>query len=197
MSTAQPVCLTTYANSPEDVIDGALAAARRGDAELQALLDEQPMPIYVTDADGWVSYFNRACVDFAGRTPVPGEDRWCVTWRLHTEEGALLPHDDCPMAVAIRERRPVRGAVAVAERPDGTRALFTPYPTPMFDDDGGLAGAVNVLIDITDRRQAEALKAQALRCRRLAQSVTDPQTVRTLSLMAADYEGKARGLAPA
>jgi PAS domain S-box-containing protein len=178
-----------------DEIAGAVAAAARADrGGLQALLDSQPAPIYVTDADGWVTSYNRACIDFAGRTPVPGQDRWCVTWRLHTESGALLPHDQCPMAVALRERRQLRGLVAVAERPDGTRVVFTPYPTPILDDEGELAGAVNILIDVTDRRQAGALKAQAKRCRRLAQSVTDNRTVQTLTLMAAEYEAQAQAL---
>lgn len=186
--------LSSPTSSPEELIDVTLAAVRGGDADLHALLDDHPVPIYLTDADGWVTFFNRACIDFAGRAPVPGQDRWCVTWRLHTESGVPLAHDACPMAVAIRERKRVRGAVAVAERPDGTRVLFTPYPTPIVDEGGTLTGAVNLLIDITDRRQAEAMKAQALRCRRLAQTVSDPKTVRTLSLMAEDYEGKARGL---
>lgn len=184
------------ADAAPDEIVGAVAAAARADrGELQALLDSQPAPIYLTDADGWVTYFNRACADFAGRTPVPGQDRWCVTWRLHTESGAFLPHDQCPMAVALRERKQLRGLVAVAERPDGTRVVFTPYPTPILDDQGGLHGAVNILIDVTDRRQAGALTAQAKRCRRLAQSVTDSRTVRTLTQMAAEYEAQARALA--
>ena len=175
-----------------------VAAAARWDADaLQTLLDAQPVPIYLTDSDGWVTFFNRACIDFAGRVPVPGEDRWCVTWRLHTEGGSPLPHDQCPMAIAVKERRPVRGAVAAAERPDGTRVLFTPFPTPIEDESGAPAGAVNILIDVTDARQANALKVQAQRCRRLARSVSDPQTVKTLTLMAADYEDKARTLARA
>jgi PAS domain S-box-containing protein len=194
-STAEPVLLALPSASPDELIDVAIGAARCSDAELQAQIDQMPVPIYLTDAEGWVTYFNRACADFAGRTPVAGEDRWCVTWRLHTEGGAFLPHEQCPMAVAIRERRPVRGAIAVAERPDGTRVLFSPYPTPILDEDGLLTGAVNILIDVTDRRQAEALKVQALRCRRLARSVSDPRTVKTLTLMAADYEQKARSLA--
>jgi PAS domain S-box-containing protein len=173
---------------------GSIAAARSRGEALQALLEAQPVPIYLTDAEGWVTAFNRACTDFAGRKPVPGQDRWCVTWRLHTEGGAFLPHEECPMAVAIREGRKVRGAVAVAERPDGTRVLFTPYPTPMFDEAGEVTGAVNILLDLTDRRQASALKAQAQRCRRLAQSVTDTQTVATLQAMAVEYDEKARSL---
>ena len=48
-----------------------------------------------------------------------------------------------------------------------------------------MAGAVNILIDVTDHRQAGALRAQAMRCRRLAHSVTDQQAVDTLLLMAA------------
>ncbi len=104
-------------------------------------------------------------------------------WKLYGEDGAFLPHEDCPMAVAIRENRPIRGAVAAAERPDGTRVMFTPYPTPLIGADGRIAGAVNILIDVTDARQAAALRVQAMRCRRLAQSVCDPQAVETLSLM--------------
>ena len=79
----------------------------------------------------------------------------------------------------------MRGAVALAERPDGTRVMFTPYPTPLIDEDGDIAGAVNILIDVTDHRQAGALRAQAMRCRRLALSLTDQQAIDTLLLMAA------------
>jgi signal transduction histidine kinase len=47
----------------------------------------------------------------------------------------------------------------MAERPDGTRVMFQPYPTPLRDDHGRLVGAVNVMIDVTERNRAE----QALR----------------------------------
>src|SRR5690606_6198070 len=70
-------------------------------------------------------------------------------------DGSHLPHDQCPMAMALKERRPIYGAEAVAERPDGTEIPFLAYPTPFYDSDGRLQGAVNVLVDITDRKQAE------------------------------------------
>jgi PAS domain-containing protein len=62
------------------------------------------------------------------------------------------------MAIAIREQRPVRGMEAVAERPDGTRVPFEPYPIPLFDASGALIGAINMLIDITDRKRADEVK---------------------------------------
>lgn len=185
---------STAAGSPEDLIGLAVAAAGSDEADFHALLEALPAPIYVTDADGWITYFNRACIDFAGRTPTLGQDRWCVTWKLYSTDGAFLPHEDCPMAVAIKEKRVVRGAVAAAERPDGTRVMFTPYPTPLIGADGAIVGAVNILIDVTDARQAAALRVQAMRCRRLAQSVSDQQAVDTLLLMASEYDEKAQSL---
>jgi hypothetical protein len=59
------------------------------------------------------------------------------------------------MAVALRENRPLRGAEAIAERPDGTRIPFIPFPTPLRDPhSGALIGAVNMLVDITERKAA-------------------------------------------
>ncbi|MBV9571271.1 MAG: PAS domain-containing protein [Alphaproteobacteria bacterium] len=178
----------------ESLIEQAVAALSAGDEGLWAALDTIPAPLYVTDADGVVRYFNPACVDFAGRTPVVGQDRWCVTWKLYTEAGDALPHDQCPMAKAIVEQQPVRNVVAVAERPDGNRVTFMPYPTPLFGPDGSFRGAVNMLIDVTERRQADSLRAQAERCRRLARSVGDSRTNEALQLLADEYEDKASRL---
>ena len=74
-----------------------------------------------------------------------------------------MAHDECPMAIALKEDRIVRGMEAVAERPDGTRVPFIPYPTPIHDDAGKLVGAVNMLVDITDRKRAEEQQALLVR----------------------------------
>ena len=190
----EPDWIHPAATTPEEMVGVAVAAARRGESALQSVLSVLPAPIYTTDCDGWITFYNQACIDFAGRTPTVGEDRWCVTWKLYAEDGSFLPHEDCPMAVAVKERRAVRGALAAAERPDGTRVMFIPYPTPLVDEDGDVVGAVNILIDVTDHRQAGALRAQAMRCRRLAQSLTDRQAVETLLVMAGEYDAKAQSL---
>jgi PAS domain S-box-containing protein len=179
---------------PAKAIQVALSAVQRSPTELQQALESIPAPIYLTDTEGWVTFFNSACINFAGRTPVAGQDRWCVTWRLMTEQGKQLPHDLCPMALAIKERREVSGVVAIAERPDGTSLLFTPHPKLIYSEDGTFTGAVNLLIDITEQRQVAALLDQAQRCRRLAAAVMDERTTRTLNELAEDYEAKARAL---
>jgi PAS domain S-box-containing protein len=122
---------------------------------LQDLLAAIPAAIYTTDAQGRITYFNQAAVELAGRTPTIGSDEWCVTWKLFNPDGTPLPHDECPMAVALKEGRPIRDAEAIAERPDGTRVPFIPYPTPLRDAFGKVVGAINMLADISERRQAE------------------------------------------
>jgi len=82
------------------------------------LLNALPAAIYTTDGDGRITFYNEAAVAFSGRRPTIGSDFWCVTWRLFWPDGTPLPHDQCPMAVALKEGRAVRGLEAVAERPD-------------------------------------------------------------------------------
>ena len=178
--------------TPQAYLDTALASLSN-DSDWRSSLDALPVPVYTTDAHGAVTYWNRACVAFAGREPKLGEDKWCVTWQLYTTTGEPLPHDQCPMAEALREKREVRGAVAIALRPDGTRRAFTPYPTPLFDEAGDLTGAVNLLIDVTEE-QSSALLQQAKRCRRLSRTSSDQWSGKVLRDMAEAYEQSAKAL---
>jgi hypothetical protein len=141
-----------------------------------------------------VTYWNKACVTLAGRQPRLGQDRWCVTWQIYTTTGERMPHDQCPMAETIRNRAPVRGKVAIALRPDGSRVAFLPYPTPLFDADGKFTGAINMLVDVSDR-QAEALGEEARRCRRLAGATYNREMSGILDTMADEFERTAQGLA--
>jgi hypothetical protein len=81
--------------------------------------------------------------------------------RLYSKENQRLPHDECPMAIAIQEKRIVRGVEAIAERPDGTRVKFLPYPTPLLDGDGNLVGAVNMFIDVAEWKERRVVGQQA------------------------------------
>ena len=129
--------------------------ASRGTHDFLEIVDVLPVAVYTTDAEGRLTYFNEAARKLSGRTPEIGSDRWCVTWKLFLPDGTPLPHDQCPMAVVLRGGSVADGTECIAERPDGTRFWFTPYPAVLRDDEGRIAGGVNVLVDITDRKNAE------------------------------------------
>jgi PAS domain S-box-containing protein len=118
------------------------------------LLEALPVAVYTTDADGRITFYNQAAADLWGHHPELGSSQWCGSWRLYWPDGRPLPHGECPMAVALKEGRQVRGLEAIAERPDGKRVRFLPYPTPLRDASGRLIGAINLLMDITDRHEA-------------------------------------------
>lgn len=177
------------------MLDEALGALSTAN-DWRSVVDSLSAPIYTTDAAGAVTYWNRACVELAGRVPELGQDHWCVTWQLYTTTGEFIPHDKCPMAEAIRERRQVRDAVAIALRPDGSRVAFRAYPTPLFDGEGALTGAINMLVDVSDE-QAQSLVTQAERCRRLAGATFNRDICAMLDDMALGYEQTAEQLSKA
>jgi len=119
------------------------------------LIQALPAAVYTCDADGYVVTFNAAAVELWGRSPETGKDRWCGSPRIFLPDGNPLALEDCPMAVTLREGRPDLGKEIIIERTDGTRRHVIPYPTPIHDGAGRLAGAVNMLVDITRRKKDE------------------------------------------
>lgn len=106
-------------------VDGIANQIRRAgddpkEARYHQILDALPVAIYTTDARGIITYFNRAAAELAGREPKIGQDQWCVTFKLFTVDGKAMPHDQCPMAITLKEGRPVRNVEAIAQRPDGS-----------------------------------------------------------------------------
>ena len=124
------------------------------------ILEALPVAVYITDAEGRITFYNQAAADLWGHRPKLGTDFWCGSWRLYWPDGAPMAHHECPMATAIKEGRPIRDIEAVLERPDGARVPFRPYPTPLKDESGRVIGAINLLIDATDLKQAEIESAR-------------------------------------
>lgn len=165
---------------PIDIFDAARTLAEldpRGGAVPHALtsrefLDSLGVALYTTDADGRITFFNEAAARFWGRRPAMGE-LWCGSLRLYHPDGRRMRHDECPMAIALKENRTTHGGEATAERPDGSRVGFIAYPTPLHDSEARLIGAVNVLVDVTARRRAEDELRETTRALRGSNAVRD------------------------
>jgi PAS domain S-box-containing protein len=144
MTNGQTLALTNF------VARGHLA-----DGVFREMVEALPVAIYITDANGRLTFFNEAAVKLSGRVPEIGTDQWCVTWKLFLPDGTPLPHDQCPMAQALKGGEVPTGIECIAERPDGTRFWFTPCPAILRDAAGSIVGGINLLVDITDRKNAE------------------------------------------
>lgn len=148
---------------PFSAVAHAQASLAERERRFRELLNALPAPVYTTDAEGRLTFYNDAAAELWGQRPQLGTSSWCGSPKLFWADGTPMAHEDSPMAIAIKEDRPVRHMEAVCERPDGTRVPFVPYPTPLHDEAGKLIGAVNMLVDITERKRAEEQQALLVR----------------------------------
>jgi len=119
------------------------------------LMQGLPVAVYITDKDGYITYFNESAAELWGRCPVIGADRWCGSWKLRHLDGNAMAHRDCPMAVALLEGRNVHGGKAVIERPNGELIPFCAHPILLRDATGKVEGAMNTLLDLRTQTRAD------------------------------------------
>ena len=126
------------------------------------LIENLPAAVYTTDKDGYITSYNAAAAELWGRQPEIGKDMWCGSWKIYEVDGiTTLPLHNCPMAIALREKRKVIATdPLILERPDGSRRFFIPHPEPMFDQKGNMTGAFNMLVDVTEGKMLENERAR-------------------------------------
>ncbi|MBO9682582.1 MAG: PAS domain S-box protein [Flavisolibacter sp.] len=128
---------------------------RKSETRYKNLIQSLATPLYTTDTMGRITMYNKAAADLWGKEPEIGKDMWCGSYRIFNTDGTQMPLDTCPMAVCLNEKRAVYGEEILVARPDGSIRHVAPHPQPLFDDEGNMTGAINMLIDITDIKRAE------------------------------------------
>ena len=143
--------------SREALLSASNERLRAQEGAFRRLLGALPAAIYTTDRAGYLTYCNQAAVELWGRRPELGQDKWSDLWRLHYPDGTSVPLDERPTQIVLNKGRAVRGREALLERPDGTLVPIMPCPAPLIDERGSVIGVVNMQVDITERKQAEAV----------------------------------------
>lgn len=120
---------------------------------LADVFDALPMAIYTTDAAGKIVCSNAVAATLFGAEPAEGA--WTGARQLYWPNG--LPMRDTPMSIAIKERRPIRGAEGLIDGPDGTLLRVLIYSTPMFQGDM-VIGGVNVIVELGEQNRTAYLE---------------------------------------
>ncbi len=147
---------------------------RESELRYRDMLDALPAAVYTTDARGRIVHYNTAAVAASGRTPVIGEDDSRIIWKFLKADGSPLDHEDYPMAITLKDGRNLRGQQLIVERPDGSRFWGEIYPTRLSNRAGEVVGGINMIIDITARKQLEESQRNSeVRYRRLFEAAKD------------------------
>jgi two-component system cell cycle sensor histidine kinase/response regulator CckA len=128
---------------------------RISEERFRTLVMALPAAVYTTDQNGLITLFNEHAVELWGRRPELGKDRWCGSWKLHRPDGALIPPDQSPMAVTLREGHGIQGEEFIVERPTGSKVHVLEHPDVLRGASGESVGAVNMVIDLTQMKHLE------------------------------------------
>lgn len=152
------------------------------------LIQTLPIAMYTIDAEGYIDLYNQAAETLWGRKPEPGVDRWCGSYKLSALDGTPISHENCPMALAFREGRSMEEEIYMY-RSNGDRRHVIVHPQVLLDDNGKTIGASKVMIDITERKEAdEALRKSEEKFRLLSASLETLVEERTNELKKANKE---------
>lgn len=171
-----------------------LAATYVSEVQFRQLVDKLPAAVYTCDAEGLITYCNRNAAQMWGREPALNDpmERFCGSLKLFTPDGLAMKHEDCWMAVALKDGKAYNGKEFILERPDGRRLMGLAYINPIHAPSGQLLGAVNVLVDVTEQKKTEALLAGQKRVlEMLAKGAELPDVLATIVRL---IEGQSDGI---
>lgn len=132
-----------------------LAILKETENQFYQLFQNLQTPIYTTDPEGRITFYNMAAADLWGRKPEINKDFWYGSMKACTLDGKPLSLDKPAMAECMRQAQSIPALELIIEMPDGSQRIVVPYPTPLYDASGNVSGAINVLIDITARKNVE------------------------------------------
>jgi len=147
----------TGGNLNDPITSSLDTALWQSEEQYRRLLDGLPAGAYTCDTNGLITYYNREAVRLWGREPRLNDltDRYCGSFKLFAIDGTPISHDQCWMALALRDNANYTGRQIIVERPDGERRFAMAHASPIRGKAGQILGAINILVDITDRVRAE------------------------------------------
>jgi PAS domain S-box-containing protein len=141
----------------------AEASLRREQEFSRVVVENMSEGVVACDADGILTLFNRTVRQWHGVDcrAVPPEE-WTSLYDLYDADGVTpLPTENIPLLRALRGESVREAAMAIVAKGQSPRYVLA-SGDPLFDVTGCKMGAVVVMHDITERKQAEAaLRQQA------------------------------------
>ncbi|HEX3902640.1 MAG TPA: ATP-binding protein [Polyangia bacterium] len=134
------------------------ALQRAGEERYRQLLDGLPQSIWAADAEGHITFWNRAGLAYQGRDsgPVTDESLW----------GALHPEDRAGVREEFRDGIARRVAferqLRLRRASDGSHRWHLVRVVPEWAGDGSLSGWIATATDIDDQKKAEQTLREAI-----------------------------------
>lgn len=132
-------------------------ALHQSEVWFRGLLENLPAAAYTCNSEGLITYYNQSAIELWGREPRLNDsiDRFCGSHKLFAPDGSPIDHDHCWMALALEQNQEFLAREIIIQRPDKSRVSALAYANPLRDECGTIVGAMNILIDISERKRLE------------------------------------------
>ncbi|MES2461121.1 MAG: DUF4118 domain-containing protein, partial [Armatimonadota bacterium] len=143
-----------------------LEQSQNTQARLQTIMDVAPVGVITCDEKGYLNYANREAERFWGQALVPGGPETWGRYGLRSADGKQRQPGETGLLRALKHNDDVVKDDVIIARPDKTEILAQASSAAILDQNRNLLGAMCAMIDITERRQAEVFREQALQMSR-------------------------------
>ncbi len=137
--------------------DQVLTERNNADIDFNEIVFNLPVSMYTCDKYGVITFYNEATATLWGSRPEVGKDQWYGSWKIYDVNGLPLSLDKYPIAVSLKEAREINEKEIVIEKQDGTRLNILAHHKPLFNSNKEVCGAINILIDISYKKEKEQI----------------------------------------
>jgi PAS domain S-box-containing protein len=125
------------------------------------LLEVLPIPTFVCDAQGCILQYNRRALDVWAREPAPGQthESFIAGTKLYEPDGTPAPRS--LLSGVLESGVAVHDVLRRVRRPDGKDIVVSVNIEPLRNARGDVIGAVECMIDVTDRERMTAALEQS------------------------------------
>lgn len=148
----------------------AEGALRESEARLTAFLEQLPVGVGLVDREGRWLQRNRLLEYFVGQTIPSRDPKFLSRWQAWDANGKPIDPSQWPEARALRGETVTQGLDMLYTAEDGRTIWTSVSATPFTDQSGAIVGAIAVIDDISQRKQAEEEKKRLLESEQAARS---------------------------
>jgi two-component system, cell cycle sensor histidine kinase and response regulator CckA len=132
---------------------------RRGEQDLEEVLDALPLGIWILDREGWIVLANAASREIWGETPASSQElRARQAW--WTANGQPVQAQEWGAVRALQRGESVMNEEVVIQSSDGTLKTILNSAIPLRDPGGEITGAISFAQDVTEKKAREAAELQ-------------------------------------
>ncbi|HVI51883.1 MAG TPA: PAS domain S-box protein [Candidatus Sulfotelmatobacter sp.] len=134
----------------------AKETAKNKDSLYKKMMEDLPVGVISLDEAGSINQFNDEAQKIFFNKISIGQNFHEYGGFLFWPNGTAIKADDQPLMAAFREKRALRNVELLVKCSDDSQVFVCAYITPILNADVDVSGMVVALVDISDRKKADA-----------------------------------------